>query len=117
MSSGGVFDAADYYASITGASHEGFQDHTDLRSWRFSGNFGYRISDDLDTRFYLGLVRSRTALPGNVTKDEIENSPSAADPDAITFDQRRDVDWARIANRTVWRIDQAQRLEADLYYS
>jgi iron complex outermembrane receptor protein len=116
-SSGGVFGAADYYVSLTGASREGFQEHTDMRSWRLFANLGYRINDDLETRFYLGLVRSRTALPGNLTKDEIENSPNAADPDAIAFDQRRDVDWVRLANRTVWRIDQTQRLEAALYYS
>ncbi len=50
---------------------EGFQEHSDMDSQRFFGNFGYRISDDVETRIFLTYVRSRTALPGNLTKDEI----------------------------------------------
>jgi iron complex outermembrane receptor protein len=117
ISSGGVSGAVDYYASVSGMLRDGFQDHSEMNSERFFGNFGYRISDDVETRFFLTYVRSRTELPGNLTKDEIENSPRKADPDAIAFDQGRDVDWFRIANKTTWQLDSEHRIESSLGYT
>lgn len=117
ISSGGVSGALDYYVSVTGMTRQGFQDHSEMDNERFYGNFGYRISDDIETRVYITYVRSRSELPGNLTKSEIENSPRVADPDAIAFDQRRDVDWFRIANKTTWELDSEQRIEASLYYT
>jgi len=117
ISSGGVSGPWDYYVSGTAMSREGFQEHSRMENQRFFGNFGYRISDDLETRFFLSYVRSRSALPGNLTKSEIENAPRSADPDAIAFDQRRDVDWLRIANKTTWTPDDTHRVEGSIFYS
>lgn len=117
ISAGGVSGAWDYYVSGTYMSRDGFQAHSKMDNERFYGNFGYRFSEDVETRFFLTYVRSRTLLPGNLTEAEIRNSPRAADPDAIAFDQGRDVDWLRIANKTTWQVDSHQRLEGSLYYS
>lgn len=117
LSGGGVSGPLDYYVSGSFMSREGFQEHSQMNNERFYGNFGYRISDDLETRFFLTYVRSRSDLPGNLTKEEIENSPRAADPDAIAFDQGRDVDWFRIANKTTLKLDETHRLEGSLYYT
>ncbi|MEZ0389180.1 MAG: TonB-dependent receptor family protein [Verrucomicrobium sp.] len=117
LSSGGVSGPFDYYVSTSFMSREGFQEHSQMDNERFYGNFGYRISDDLETRFFLTYVRSRSDLPGNLTKSEIENSPRSADPDAIAFDQGRDVNWLRIANKTTLKLDETHRLEGSLYYT
>ncbi len=117
ISSGFVSGPFDYYVSGSFMSRQGFQEHSQMDNERFFGNFGYRISEDVETRFFLTYVRSRADLPGNLTKSEIEKSPRAADPDAIAFDQGRDVDNFRIANKTTWELDSEQRLEASLYYS
>ena len=117
VSSGGVSGPWDHYASVSGMIRDGFQEHSEMDNERFFGNFGYRISDDVETRFFLTYVRSRSELPGNLTKSEIENSPRTADPDAVAFDQGRDVDWFRIANRTTWQMDSTHRLEGSLYYT
>jgi iron complex outermembrane receptor protein len=117
VSSGGVSGPFDYYVSGSVMFREGFQDHSEMDSQRFFGNFGYRVREDVETRFFVTYVRSRTELPGNLTKSEIENSPRKADPDAIDFDQRRDVDWFRIANKTTFQLDSEQRFETSLYYT
>ena len=117
ISSGGVSGPWDYYVSGTYMNREGFQAHSEMDAQRFYGNFGYRVNEDVETRFFLTYVRSRTALPGNLTKDEIARDPRLADPDAIDFDQRRDVDWFRIANKTTWQMDETHRLEASLHYT
>ncbi|TLD69179.1 TonB-dependent receptor [Phragmitibacter flavus] len=117
ISSGGVSGPFDYYISTSFLNRDGFQEHSELRNRRFFGNFGYRISDDIETRFFLTYVESRSALPGNLTADQIRTNPRAASADAIAFDQRRDVDWFRIANKTTFQIDSEQRLETSLYYT
>jgi iron complex outermembrane receptor protein len=117
ISSGGVSGPFDYYVSGSYMYREGFQEHSEMDAQRFFGNFGYRINDDVETRFFLTYVRSRSALPGNLTESEIANDPRAADPDAIAFDQRRDVDWFRFANRTTFKLDSEQRIETSLYYT
>ncbi len=117
VSSGGVSGPFDYYGSATVLSRRGFQAHSDTELQRIHATVGYQINEDLETRFYVGAVHSRTQLPGQLTKDEIANSPRAADPDAVAFDQRRDVEWERIANRTTLRLSPTSRLEASLNYS
>lgn len=117
VSTGGASGPWDYYLSASVMNRDGFQDHSAMNNERIYGNFGYRFSDDLETRFFLTYVRSRSQLPGNLTASEIKNSPRSADPDAIAFDQGRDVDSFRIANKTMWKLDGDQRIEGSLYYS
>lgn len=117
ISTGGVNGPWDYYVSLTGMNRTGFQDHSAMTSERLFGNIGYRFNENAETRFFISYVRSRTALPGNLTAEEIENTPDRADPDAIAFDQRRDVDWFRIANKTTLQLCETQRLEGSLYYT
>jgi iron complex outermembrane receptor protein len=116
ISSGGVSGAADYYASLSSMTADGFQDHSRASAVRFFSNFGYRMIENAETRFYFSYVRNDTELPGNLTKDEVRYTPRASDPDAVTFDQRRDVEWMRLANHTTVRLADDQQIDASLYW-
>lgn len=97
----GPFDA---YGSLTHFSQDGFRDHAEQGNQRFFGNFGYRLSTDRETRFFVTAVRTDSELPGNLTKAQLESDPRQAAAGNIALDQKRDFDFYRLANRTSFRL-------------
>ena len=70
-----------------------------------------KVSQNIESRFYVAAVRSRTQLPGYLTKSELNTDPSIANsstsggiyPYRIDANRRRDIDTQRIANKTTMR--------------
>ncbi len=93
----------DYYLSASAMRQDGFRDHSAQESEKAVGNIGAKISSELESRFFFGAVRSRSQLPGYLTKAQLLTDPTAAqDPTWPDNFQRRDVDAYRLANRTVY---------------
>ena len=100
----------DYYLAGSTTFQNGFRDHAEMENQKIIGNVGIKISNDLETRFYLSAVRSRTQLPGYLTKAELESDPSQANstltsgiyPYRNKNNYRRDVDSQRISNKTTY---------------
>jgi len=102
----------DYYLAGSTTFQNGFRDHAEMENQKIIGNVGIKISNDLETRFYLSAVRSRSQLPGYLTKAELESDPSQANSTIITSsgiypyrnknNYRRDVDSQRISNKTTY---------------
>lgn len=113
---GGVTERADYYLSGTTFDQSGFRDHAMQAGRRLNANVGYRLSDDVESRFYFAWATSDSQLPGNLTKAQLRHDPRQRNPVEAAGDQARDTDVARVANRTVWRFGQA-RVEAVAYYA
>jgi len=114
----------DYYVAGSHTQQDGFRDHAEMENQKFLSNFGVKVSKDIESRFYVAAVRSRTQLPGYLTKAELENSPSIAASNLSTVtatstaagssvagvyayrvdaNRRRDVDAQRVANKTTVR--------------
>ncbi len=93
----------DYHLSVNATAQDGYRDHSAQESQKAVANFGARINRELDTRFFFGAVRSRSQLPGYLTRAQLLSDPSVAQntawPDSF---QRRDIDTYRIANKTVY---------------
>ncbi|CAN1489822.1 CirA Outer membrane receptor proteins, mostly Fe transport [Burkholderiaceae bacterium] len=106
-SSGNVWD---YYVAGSQTQQNGFRDHADMENQKILGNFGVKVSKDIESRFYVAAVRSRTQLPGYLTKDELAADSSIASsqttnsgtvyPFRVEANRRRDVDAQRVANKT-----------------
>lgn len=107
-STGHVAGAWDLYASASTFSQQGFRDHADQATQRASANLGWQLSPELASRFYLTHVHSRSELPGSLTLQQLRQDARQAAPVNILQDQRRDMDWTRVANRTVWRRGSTQ---------
>ncbi len=105
ISSGGVFGDSDVYASYSYNETEGYRDHARQDSQRFFANFGQRLSDSLETRFYVTYVQTDSQLPGSLTLRQLERRPDMANPGNVRFNQKRDFELFRLANRTVWSDD------------
>ena len=101
-------NAWDYYVAGSQTKQNGYRDHAEMENQKIVGNFGVKVSKDVESRFYVAAVRSRTQLPGYLTKDELEKDPSVASSQKVgsvypyreDANRRRDVDAQRIANKT-----------------
>jgi iron complex outermembrane receptor protein len=94
----------DYNFSANATRQDGFRDHSAQDSQKLVGNLGVKINADLESRFFISAVRSRSQLPGYLTKAQLLADPTVAnDPTWQASFQRRDVDSQRIANKTVYR--------------
>jgi iron complex outermembrane receptor protein len=90
----------DAYASFTQQSQEGFRDHAEQNNQRLFTNAGWRLAETVETRLYITAVKTRSELPGNLTKDELETDPRQANATNIALDQRRDFELLRVASKT-----------------
>ncbi len=90
-------------AFITGSVQEqdGFRHHSKGNSARFSGNLGLRLSDAVETRFYLSGIHVRQEIPGSVTREQALNDPRKAAEANELNDWQRNINGGRLANRTV----------------
>jgi iron complex outermembrane receptor protein len=122
LSSGQILGKGwDYYVSMTAQREDGYRRHQDLERERFFGNFGWKISQDTDARFYLIAVNSRNELAGSLTKSQLQLAPRSsasgfAQFDALNGNQRRDTEVIRTAMAFKHRIDSDQRVEMNVYY-
>jgi iron complex outermembrane receptor protein len=110
-SSGGVYGAADYFISGTWMEQDGFRDHSDGESVRGSMNVGYRLTEDIETRFYINANSVDQRIPGSVTREAALTDPKTAAPNNVLHDWQRNIDTVRIANKTTVRLMTGTTLE------
>jgi iron complex outermembrane recepter protein len=103
-STGGTRGPFDWFITGSAQRQDGFRDHSDGHAERGSANFGYRFSDDAETRFYVNANTVRQHIPGSVTKASALNTPQAAAANNILLDQQRNIDTVRVANKTAVRL-------------
>ncbi|MDX2308162.1 MAG: TonB-dependent receptor [Hyphomicrobium sp.] len=115
-SSGAVSGAADYFISGTWQEQDGFRDHSDGESVRGTMNIGYRLTDDIETRFYLNANSIDQRIPGSVTKEQALTDPTTAQGINVLNDWQRNVDSVRVANKTTFRIAPGSFVEFGGFY-
>lgn len=133
VSSGGVFGAADYFITGTWQEQDGFRDHSSGESVRGAMNIGYKLSRNVETRFYLNANDIQQDIPGSVTKQQALNDPKGAfvlpgEPfvgpffpqsignDNVDRDYERNIESIRVANKTAVRLSQGTLLETGGFF-
>jgi iron complex outermembrane receptor protein len=102
---GGANGPWDGFVTASTQASEGFRDHSFGQSTRVSGNVGYQLSPDFETRFYLNANEVRQRIPGGVTKASALTSPETAAAINVLNDWQRNIDTVRIANKSTIRLD------------
>jgi len=104
LASGGGDGNFDWFGTGTLIEADGFRDHSDQNNLRFSGNFGYRISETAETRLYLTWNDVNQEIPGSTTRDAALRAPDASNElvggTNIRNDQSRDIQSMRIGSKT-----------------
>jgi iron complex outermembrane receptor protein len=90
----------DALGSATVAHADGWRQHSRSQYEQFNANLGYRVSENIETRFYAGAYIVRQQLPGSLSLEDALHNPRIASAAALSGNQARNI-WAeRFANRT-----------------
>jgi len=117
VSSGQVLGDADYFISAASLHVDGFADHSKGKATGFAGNFGYKFSPKVSTRFFLRYRTTENENPGSISLNEINTNPRVANPNNVTNDAYRTQPGSTwIANRTNIQIDPDSKLELGFVY-
>jgi iron complex outermembrane receptor protein len=99
-SSGGVHGPADYFVTGAWTKQDGFRNHSWGEAFRGAANFGYQITPNAETRFYINANDIRQRIPGSVTRTVALNAPRTAAVINVLNDWQRNIDSVRLANKT-----------------
>src|SRR5215471_1386046 len=108
MSGGAVQGQFDEFGAIDFRKREGYREHSRENTKIFFTDFGYKFSDQVENRFYLTLDRFNRNLPGGLTKSEMENDPTMANPLAIAQDWNKSLSSIRVADKLTIQTEEIQ---------
>src|SRR4029453_2520280 len=108
MSGGAVEGLLDQFGSIGFRERDGFREHSREDTEILFADLGYKFNEQIENRFYLTLDRTNRNLPGGLTKSQMEDTPSQANPLAIAEDWNKEWSYARLADKLSIRTDEFQ---------
>jgi iron complex outermembrane recepter protein len=117
----------DYWGGITGLTSDGYREHSEVRSLYGHGNLGWRVSDNIETRFYVTALSDNFELAGSLRLADALANPRAAgrpvtagpvvlDPGPVADDWDRNLDVYRVSNLTVIELG-STNLELGAWYA
>jgi len=120
VSTGRVVGDVDYFISASTYHLDSFRDNAQQSADRLTGNVGYKVNENIETRFYFGYVNNDSQLSSNLTKAQLKDDPKqatvTAGPLAGQGISERDINVTRIANKTTFMFDHT-KLELGAFYS
>lgn len=116
VTAGGVADAFDGLITLEGKSFDGYRDHSAQEREGVYANAGWRMSEDVSTRFYATYIDNNEELPRGLTLAQVAQDPDQAAQSAITGDNRKIVKTARGALKTTWQLDASSSLQFGFSY-
>ena len=108
MSGGAVEGQFDEFGAIGFRAREAFREHSRENTEILFADLGYKFSEQVENRFYLTLDRTDRNLPGGLTKSEMENAPTQANPLATAQDWNKEWSYVRLADKLSIRSDEIQ---------
>lgn len=116
ISAGGVKDNVDSFVSASKYHSDSFRDNAQQGADRLTGNVGVRLNDQVETRFYFGYVNNDSQLSSSLTKAQLKDDPKQATMIPGQGINERNINVARLANKTTILFDQS-KLELGAFYS
>lgn len=113
----GVSGDLDGLVTVEAKHWDGFrsQHHEQEREGLYA-NAGWKINEQLNTRFYLTSISNDQNLPGALTAEQFEQDPYQANANSALGNFQLDVDTWRIANKTSWQLNEDSQLTLGVSY-
>jgi iron complex outermembrane receptor protein len=116
VTAGRIADDFDGLVALESKTYDGYRDHSAQDRQGLYANGGWQISDAVTMRLYATYIDNDEELPRGLTLEQIAEDPDQAAPSAITGDNRKDVQTARLAFTAAWQIDPSSTLQFGLSY-
>ncbi len=120
LSAGGVENDLDYFVTASKYGTNSFRDNAVQSADRLTGNVGYKINENVETRFYFGYTNNDSQLSSSLTKAQLKDDPKQATitsgPLAGQGINERDINVTRLANKTTINLEHG-KLELGAFYS
>lgn len=115
LSTAGTKGDADYYLSYSHSTQDGFRNNSKQNNDRLFTNLGYRINENVETRFFMTASDSNSELPGNLTKAQLKTNAKQANSGNLAGRYQRDFPLYRLSNRTTFNWGDS-RLSIGAFY-
>ncbi|MGH8580422.1 MAG: TonB-dependent receptor family protein [Gammaproteobacteria bacterium] len=106
----------DGYVSLSAILQEGFRPQAEEETYRFYGNVGYRFTENSETRLHLSLQGNNLELPGPLTKAQVDQDPTQANPFWQSRGAARDFNLYRADLQHSIDLGAEDRLDMGAYY-
>lgn len=113
---GTVNGAFDGLVTLEARHWDGFRDQQQQEREGLYANAGWEFSDVVRTRLYATYIDNHQDLPGALTRDQWRDDPDQAQPEAITGNYQYNVKTWRVADKTIWDIDENSSLIVGLSF-
>jgi iron complex outermembrane receptor protein len=100
---GGANGAFDWYLQGNVFTKDGYQIHTGQKDYRFSGNVGWNITPNIESRTFFAVGKTNLDMGDSVPLDQLEAQRRGTAGWATQYNGRLNFDYQRIANRTTIR--------------
>lgn len=105
----------DFFTAFSTIHSDQFRDHSDQETYRLTGNIGLKVSDRVETRFYLTANHIDQEIPGTLSLAQIADDPSQAVNEQIINDNARDIRSLRFSNKTSIQVGAESQLDLGAY--
>jgi iron complex outermembrane receptor protein len=115
VTSGGVKGPMDYFASVSGRYQSGWREHSRESTEMLFTDVGYKLSDNLENRFYLIADNTDRQLPDGISEQQMEQDPTQAGTNAIPENFRKDWYYLRVADKLSYQSG-GEEADAGVYW-
>lgn len=126
MATGGIFGENDIYADVSYNRIDGFREFNSSSRLNAMINLGKKLNNDLETRLYATYTDLSFDIPGPLTQAQLDedpkqinpgvNPPVSIGPNVVRDRPGRDSRILRIANKSIYNINDRSDLTLALYY-
>ncbi|GER00855.1 TonB-dependent receptor [Iodidimonas gelatinilytica] len=108
-------DDWDFFAGATGVHSDQFRDHSTQITGRFTTNVGIKLSEQVETRFYLIANHINQEIPGSLDFDTALTDRKQAVQNNIDNDWARNIRSLRLINKTSVQMGASGQLDFGAY--
>lgn len=116
----------DAYVSVSGSIQDGFRQHNQNKKLGVSGNFGYKLSNNMENRTYVNYSFIDFDIPGPLPLSTLLEDPTQINegvhlpytmgPNIVRDKPKRVAEVVRFANRTAFKLHENTEASLDLYF-
>jgi iron complex outermembrane receptor protein len=111
-----VSDDFDGLVTLEARHWDGYREHQKQDRKGIYANAGWKPDDAVQTRLYLTYIDNDQELPGSLTRAQLRSDPEQAQTTALSGNFQYNVETWRVANKTLWDINEDSNLSVGFSY-